>query len=155
MQQTIETIKKRYNEMSPQQKSRLKIVVTLVLIALLFGNKIASGVRRIFHRDIDKIEVNQNNLSYSKGEYYSMCSTLDSAMQGTGTDENMIYTVVSRMNTQDDWNYLLKAFGIRDKDGGTFYADLTGDLKKWLNDDLDSVEMQKVKALLLMKGIQY
>ena len=60
-----------------------------------------------------------------------------------------------RIKTQDDWNFLQKSFGIRKKDGGTFFSDLTGDLKMWLADDLDQDELEEVRDTLRTHGVNY
>jgi len=76
-------------------------------------------------------------------------------MNGSGTQEEPIMTVMTRLKTQDDWNYLQKCFGIRKKDGGTFFSDITGDLKTWLSDDLDEGEMEELQSNLGRSGITY
>jgi len=122
---------------------------------LLFRNKIIDPIRRLFHKDISKLEVDNSKLSYDKGQYFSMCSTLESAMNGTGTQEDSIMNVIIQLKTQDDWSYLQKCFGIRKKDGGTFYADMTGDLKMWLADDLDGGELDEIRQAMQMRDIIY
>ncbi|HBS88087.1 MAG: hypothetical protein A2W91_05570 [Bacteroidetes bacterium GWF2_38_335] len=148
-------IKTKYNEMPVAKRRRLRNIIIIIILFLIFKNRIIDGFRNLFHRDISKIDVDKGNLTFENGEYYSMCSTLESAMEGTGTDEEAVMGVIMRLRTQDDWNYLQKAFGIRKKDGGTFYADITGDLKMWLGDELDSSEMQELKDTLISSGINY
>jgi len=148
-------LKKQYDSVPQDKRRRARNIIIIVVLILIFKNKIIDGLRNLFHRDINKIDVDTGNLSYEKGEYYSMCSTLESAMDGTGTDEEAINSVFMRMQSQDDWNFLQKAFGVRKKDGGTFYADITGDLKMWLGDELDSSEMEEVKEILIGQGINY
>ncbi len=147
--------KQRYNSVSSENKKRARYLIIFIILFLLFRRKITGAIRKMFHKDISKLEVDQSNLSYDRGEYFSMCSTLESAMEGSGTQENSIMDVMMRLQTQDDWNFLQKSFGIRKKDGGTFYSDITGDLKTWLSDDLDSGEMEEVRDILRQGGINY
>ncbi|HBS86174.1 MAG TPA: hypothetical protein DEA97_06445 [Bacteroidales bacterium] len=148
-------LKKQYEAIPPDKRRRTRNIIIIIVLILIFKNKIIDGIRNLFHRDINKIDVDKGNLSYEKGEYYSMCSTLESAMDGTGTDEEAINSVIMRMQSQDDWNFLQKSFGVRKKDGGTFYADITGDLKMWLGDELDSSEMEEIKEILIGQGVNY
>jgi hypothetical protein len=147
--------KKKYNAVPPDQKRRAWTIILVIVLILLFKNKIEFAIRRFLHKDIEKIDVDAAKLTFEQGEYYSMCTTLESSMNGTGTQEDSIMDVMMRLQTQDDWNYLQKCFGTRKKDGGTFFADLTGDLKSWLADDLDSGEMQEVRDTLRQSGITY
>jgi len=148
-------MKSKYDSIAPETKRRAWIVVLVIVLLIVFRNRFSGLVTRIFHRDIAKVEVNQGNLTYQRSEYYSMCSTLESSMNGTGTQEDPIMNVMMRLRTQDDWNYLQKCFGIRKKDGGTFFADITGDLKTWLSDDLDAGEMSELQSILNRSGISY
>lgn len=147
--------KKKYDSVPPEKKRKTGIIILVIIIILIFRNKIGSAVRRMLHNDVDKIDVNNENLSFEKGEYFSMCTTLESSMNGTATQEDSIMDVIMRLRTQDDWNFLQKCFGTRKKDGGTFFADLTGDIKSWLADDLDSEEMQEIRDTLRQNGITY
>jgi hypothetical protein len=147
--------KRRYDAVPSDKKRRAWTIILVVVLILLFKNKIEFAIRRMLHKDIEKIDVNTENLTFEKGEYYSMCTTLESSMNGSGTQEESIMDVMMRLRTQDDWNFLQKCFGTRKKDGGTFFADLTGDLKSWLADDLDSGEMEEVRDILRQSGITY
>ena len=60
-----------------------------------------------------------------------------------------------RIRTQDDWNFLQKSFGVRKKDGGTFFSDITGDLKMWLADELDSDDLKEIKDIFQKQGVNY
>lgn len=148
-------MKNKYNSIPPERRRRAWSVILIIVLILIFKNKVSAAIRRMIHKDIAKIEVDQTNLTYDRGEYFSMCSTLESAMNGTGTQEESIMDVMMRLKTQDDWNFLQKCFGTRKKDGGTFYADITGDLKMWLSDDLDSDEMEEIRDTLRQHGITY
>lgn len=148
-------VKQRYESVPPQTRRRVRNIIIILILFLLFRNRISGAIRKLFHRDISKIEVDTSQLSYERGEYFSMCSTLESAMNGTGTMEESINEVIMRLRNQDDWNFLQKCFGVRKKDGGTFYSDITGDLKTWLADELDSGEMDEVNDILLQQGINY
>ncbi|PLX06012.1 MAG: hypothetical protein C0596_16090 [Marinilabiliales bacterium] len=147
--------KQKYNSIPIEQRRRTWTIIFIVIVLIIFKNRLAAFIQRMMHRDVQKIDVDQTNLSYEKGEYYSMCSTLESAMNGTGTKEDSIYDVMTRLRSQDDWNFLQKCFGTRKKDGGTFFADLTGDLKSWLADDLTGSELQEVRDILRGSGISY
>ncbi len=148
-------IKQKYDAIPPEKKRRARNIIVIIVFIALFHKKIGNAIRLMFHKDINKLDVDTGNLTYPKSEYYSMCSTLEAAMDGTGTQDSSVKDVFTRIKTQDDWNFLQKAFGIRKKDGGTFFADITGDLKMWLSDDLDESEMGEITNTLKQQGITY
>ena len=76
-------------------------------------------------------------------------------MNYTGTDEDSIKDVIRKMKNQDDWNFTIKTFGTRKKDGGTFGSDITGDLKTWLIDELDDADRQEIRDILSQNNINF
>ena len=129
----------KYKSIPPQDKKRARNIILLILLVLIFKNRIANLIRNLTHKDINQVDVNKSNLTYDRSEYYSMCSTLESAMDGAGTKEESIMNVMMR----------------RKKRGGLFYKDVTGDLKMWLSDDLNSSELREVRDILQSSGINF
>ncbi len=148
-------VSQKYNSVSPQNKRRATIIIIVVILILLFGGRIRDGLRKMFHNDASKLKYDAAKLTYDRTEYFSMCSTLEGAMNGSGTQTESVLDVFRRLKTQDDWYFLQKTFGTRKKDGGTFMSDITGDLKMWLSDDLDEDEMQEARNTLMQQGITY
>ena len=148
-------VSQKYNSVSPINKRRATIIIVIVVLILLFGGRIRDGIRKMFHNDVTKLKYDVNKLTYDRTEYFSMCSTLEGAMNGTGTQDESLLDVFTRLKTQDDWYFLQKCFGTRKKDGGTFGSDITGDLKMWLSDELDESEMKEAKDTLMQQGITY
>lgn len=148
-------VSQKYNSVSPQNKRRATIIILIIVFILLFGRRIRDGLRKMFHNDVSKLNYDAAKLSYDRTEYFSMCSTLEGAMNGTGTQDESILDVFRRLKTQDDWYFLQKTFGTRKKDGGTFMADITGDLKMWLSDELSESEMKEARDTLMQQGITY
>jgi hypothetical protein len=148
-------LKQRYNSVSPENKKRTIYIIVFVVFVLLFRKRISNFFQSLMHNDVNKLEVNNSNLTFDKSEYFSICSSLEAAMAGTGTQEETIIEVLMRLRTQDDWNYLQKSFGNRKKDGGTFFADITGDLKAWLTDELDTSDLAEIRKNFAVNNINY
>jgi len=145
----------KFKDIPPQDKKRARNIILFVLVLLIFKNKIANAIRNLTHKDINQVDVDKTNLTYERSEYFSMCSTLESAMDGAGTKEESIMAVMMRLKTQDDWNFLQKCFGIRKKRGGMFYRDISGDLKMWMSDDLNGSELEEVREILQDSGVNF
>lgn len=52
--------------------------------------------------------------SLTLNEVMNMANTLHNAFKGIGTDTDTAKQVFSRLSNQDDFNYLIRAFGVRD-----------------------------------------
>lgn len=147
--------KNRVEQVKNISPVKVAVIVVLIVVIYFFGKKIIAEIRKFIHKDIRKLDYNEKNLTYPKSDYYLFCSTLESAMQYTGTDEDSIKDVISKLKNQDDWNFLQKAFGTRTKYGGTFDKDITGDLKMWLIDELYDSERQEIRDMLKKRNINF
>lgn len=148
-------VSQKYNSVSPQNRRRAIIIILVIVFILLFGGRIRDGIRKMFHKDVSKLKYDAAKLTFDRSEYFSMCSTLEGAMNGSGTQTESLLEVFTRLKTQDDWYFLQKCFGTRKKDGGTFMSDITGDLKMWLSDELDEDELKEATDTLKQQGITY
>ena len=152
---TANTAKQKITSIPPDKRSKIIYVVLIIAFALIFGKRLAGAIRNMFQKDINKLEVNTSNLTYQRGDYYSMCSTLEASMNGWGTQVSPIIDVFKKLKSIDDWNFLQKSFGEREKEGGTIVPNITGDLKMWLSDELDISDMEEIRDILLENGISY
>jgi len=150
---TSQGIRQAYHNTSPLAKRRATYVILLTIAVLLFRKSFSNFFGSLFNRDINQLDVDRTNLSFTNSEFHLMCSTLDASMSGGGTDEETIFSTMRKMNTQDDWQFLQKTFGIRKKDGGFWNSDISGDLKKWLSDDLYDSEVDEVREILSESNI--
>ena len=152
---TSQGIRRAYQNTDPLARRRATMIIVLVIAVLLFRKSFGSFWSSLFNRDINQLDVDKTNLSYTKSEFHLMCSTLDASMSGGGTDEETIFATMRKMNTQDDWQFLQKTFGIRKKDGGFWNSDINGDLKKWISDDLMDSEVDEIREILSASNISY
>ena len=119
-------------------------LVTVLLIVWLY--------KRFFRKSaVDDLPVNVDNVTFSDAELKIMAGQLYTAMHGAGTDEKAIYRVLEKLKTKDDWNALVKAFGI--KEGGTWVSPFRGNLLDWLQDELSAKEMKRVNEILNLIGV--
>lgn len=133
-------------------KSLIAIALVIVIVVLLLYFVLRSTLKNVQNagqKIADNAKINEymttsgEKLSYGDLEYEKMADTLERAMAGCGTDEEAIYSVMSRMNNNTDVLKLSAAFGTRQDET----------LSQWLGGDLSSSEMAKVNAILKNKGI--
>jgi hypothetical protein len=90
--------------------------------------------------------------SYSSATYSQLADKIYSAVMYTwGTDEQAIYDVFNKMNSNLDVALLIKAFGKRRVEFSTQELELGAHL----SNDLDSSEINKLNSILSSKGINY
>jgi len=115
-------------------KYTLSIGASIAIV--IVGYKIirANENKRIAQELVDNVEVNKNNLTYDLSKYNEFADSLYYAMKGIGTDEKTIYRTIQKLKTKDDWNMLIKVFGVRKDEN----------LLLWLEDDLGDNEYKYV-----------
>ena len=90
-------------------------------------------------------------------DYKSIADGLFDAMERINTDEDKIYELLGTLKTQDDWNKVQAAYGIRTN---TIGINFTGDLKATFKDQLTGTligtgELERVKNILATNRIIY
>jgi len=115
-------------------KYTFSIGFSMVFVVILYKIIRANENKRIAKKLVDNIEVKINNLTYNLSKYYEFADTLYYSMKGLGTSEENIKRTIQQLKTKDDWNMLIKAFGLRKGEN----------LLLWLEDDLDSYEYKYI-----------
>lgn len=142
----------RLDQVSELKKGQLYTLAIIFVILLILGGIAAWKWNQIktwfasaktsaeFNKDITK-----SNLTITKTQAKTYADQLYTAMKGFGTDEDTIFTVFNRIETNDDLNLILSQFGIRDNET----------LPQWLIGDLSSSDRRKLNQILAGKGIDY
>lgn len=91
--------------------------------------------------------------SYSESQFKQFADLLQSAMEGMGTDEEAIYSVMAKMYSDLDVLMLVKAFGIRWYKELFFGENYT--LVQWLNNELSTYGIDVINNILAGRGIKY
>lgn len=129
-------------------------------LAVLWGvRKIVSRVRASNNeRAIDAVsDYDTNQLTFPEAQARILAEQLYNAMKDVGTDTDTIESVVAKLRTRDDWNAVVKAFGIRPY--GTFGAPLipfnTSDLNlfEWLRRELSGSLLERIESQARALGV--
>lgn len=92
------------------------------------------------------------NLSYPNTWYNEAAERLFIAMNGAGTDEAAIIAIINQLETKDDWNKLVKVYGVRTLDA--FWINTcTGNLPTCLMSELSGSDLDKIRSKLLSIGV--
>ena len=102
----------------------------------------------------ETVVVNANNLTYPVSDYTIYADQVEHAMFDLGTDEDTIFNVLDAMHTGDDVRQLIKSFGQREY--VSFGIPLwTGNLIKWLTEELSANELQQVRDRFNLLGVAF
>lgn len=63
---------------------------------------------------VQEIAVDAKKLSYPTSRYLTLANNLFNAMEGFGTDADVVKSTFEQMKNQNDWNMLIKNFGTRE-----------------------------------------
>jgi hypothetical protein len=93
----------------------------------------------------------------SSAQLRAMANKIFSAMDGYGTDEEAIVSVIRSLKTDGDFVGLQKAFGIRTIDSGYLNPapNFKGTLNAALTDELSNYYKQRINKILSNKKIKY
>ena len=151
-------------------------------LALYLGNKLLKGVTKnvkdIFGKGktkedlLDAVAAEQERLkrlgeklSYSELQYIGFANTIHSSMQGFGTDEKGIISVLSSMKNDLDMTQLIKDFGVK-----PYYMTVQSaglwknmDLAGWIQEEarnawtgnIDTAEIKTYNDILAGNNITY
>lgn len=97
---------------------------------------------------VSQTKVVSKNLKMPIQEYVNLGNKMYTAMKGAGTDEDMIKSVLSQIKNNDDWQQLVKSFGVKDGDN----------LITWLRNDLPEkshfgYDLSDIRKALASKGV--
>ena len=174
-------MKESFNKIKPMLIAAAPYII-VGGIALYVGNKLLKSVTKnikdIFGKGetkedlLDAVAAEQKRLerlgeklSYSELQYIGFANTIHSSMQGFGTDQKGIKSILSRMKNDLDMTELIKAFGIK-----PYYLTVQSaglwknmDLAGWIQEEarnawtgnIDTEEIKEYNDILAGNNITY
>lgn len=96
-------------------------IIVIILVIWLIFRSIKGGISNIFEIDEETISVNEDNplevdereLTFPERQYDIFADTLYESMNTAGTNWSQILSVFEQMQTLDDVNALINAYGVR------------------------------------------
>lgn len=128
------------------------VIVVIVLLAVYWSKIKARIADRRLERSFDE-QIVVSEVTMTQQQASALADKLYSAMDGSGTNEQKIYSVFEQINSYSDLMMVMKAFGERKSFGGWFGS--KSGLVEWINDDCSSDEIAKINAILASKNINF
>jgi hypothetical protein len=139
--------------------------IVVVAVVAVVGKKLlnAFGSGGVFNQDGAKagddaskkadmaVAIDQKKLTKTPVFYQNVAETLCQAMDGVGTDENMMFTALKGLNVEE-LKMVYKCFGSREQSvfGMTIF---TGNLVSWFNAELAGDDLLKMANLWAPAGV--
>lgn len=128
------------------------LLALLVIIVIVAAIKIVKGflgneLTQAQQEHINSLEIKESEVTVPNTEMQNYVAKLKAAFgsYGWATDEDAVYDVFEAMQSRSDVLALINAFGV--------YEDHT--LPEWMNEELNSKELEHVQQILSSKGIAY
>ena len=147
----IDKINKFIDNLTPTRL--IAWVIVLVLVGWIIY-RIYSGIKTTLsdYSAVKDYDSNTSKLSYPNTWYNEAAETLFIAMNGAGTDEDAIIAIIDQLKVPDDWNKLVKVYGVRTLDA--FWINTcTGNLPTCLMSELSGSDLDKIRSKLLSIGV--
>ena len=136
----------------------IPVLLITILVVYFIGRGSGKNAAKVNDgKELDK-DIDTNQLSYPLSSYKQFADTLHVAMLGLGTDFTGVKKVFTKIKNQSDLFQLLKSFGTRGSyiDYGLYNALVfSGDLTRWLNDELSETEKSQIINLLETNNITF
>lgn len=149
-------MKKWWNELPSMWKLVLILIALAILIYFLKrADEIAKAKTKaiIEKSEIEILKDKGVKATYQPTTYKKFANNMYEAMDGVGTNTNVITAVFSYLNNDLDFIHLDAAFGVRGATDNLFgFIDPT-DMRGWLKDDLSEELIAAINTTLKNKGI--
>lgn len=150
----MKELKRFWFGLTPQQQLFVIVIVAVIIWATwnyfdaqkeMLKNQIRNKA------EIDKLEDQGIKPTYPLSKYKTWGDVLFKAMDGPGTDEEIIVKIMNYQKNDADFIELNKGFGLRKSSYG-YLSDPT-DLKSWLKDELDGSVIKQINEQLSRQGL--
>jgi preprotein translocase subunit SecG len=102
---------------------------------------------------INGLPIDNSNLSLSQGDINLIAQQLYEAMDGAGTDEDAIMSLLDRISTRDDLLAVMKRFGT--PRAGVWPFDHLLDLPGWFKEELSGDDLLHVRNVFLNFNVPF
>ena len=127
---------------------------TLALIALIVAYYFGSRTGKAKSTVLDEAgnaanEINVSGLSYELSVYDQAANKIYEAVSGIFTDEQAVYSEISRLRSKDDILQLIKAFGNRG------FWGFKGTFTEWIYQSMSAGEIEQINTILSRNKIDF
>lgn len=133
--------------------SRYAVQISIALAVIVLVWIIYRRFRKTDDRqDTLDNDIKTDNLSHIESYYFVLADKIQTAVEGFGTDEELIYSVMQQMKTNSDVLQLIKTFGKRSFLNG-FGVAWKATLTEVLNYELSAKKLARVNEILSENGV--
>jgi len=133
--------------------ARYAVQISIALAVIVLVWIIYRRFRKTDERkDTLDADIKTDKLTHLESYYFVLADKIQTAAEGFGTDEELIYSVMQQMKTDSDVLQLIKAFGKRSFLNG-FGVAWKATLTEVLNYELSAKKLARVNEILAENGV--
>jgi hypothetical protein len=149
-------VKNWWKSLTPGQQ--LFVVLVIVIVIWIARNALkgfVEGAENAIQNVSEEQALNNAGIkaTYTNSQYKSMADILYSAMDGYGTDDELVYKQFAKLKNDVDFVRLDDAFGVREATDNLFGLYEPLDLRGWVKDDLSESQIKTLNSKLKSQGI--
>ncbi len=143
-------------KMSPIE--RLIFLIVVAILAYLTYRYVKSRLQTASHAaeqkgEIDALKAAGQKANYTDAQYKAMANDLQEAMDGPGTEDDVVFDTFKKLKSDLDFIKLESAFGVREAKDNLFgYLD-DEDLRGWIKGDLNASEIARLNNQLKVQNL--
>jgi hypothetical protein len=145
-----------WSKLNPiQQVALVAIIVVIAWVAYQYFDAKAKEAKRIIRQKAEEQALKDKGVkpSYTESKYKGWAEQLYKAMDGPGTNTDVVLKIMSYQKNDADIMQLEKAFGLRRSSYAVAWLTDPTDLKDWLRSDLSETLMKQLNQQLSRQGI--
>jgi len=127
------------------------LALIALVVAYYFGSRTGKAKSTVLNEAGNAAnEINTAGLSYDLSVYDQMANKIYEAVSGVfTTDEQAVYSEVSRLRTKDDVLQTIKAFGSRG------FFGFKGTFTEWIYQSMSSGEIEQINTIFTRNNIDF
>jgi hypothetical protein len=152
----LKTAQNWWKSLTPGQQ--LFVVIAIVIIIWIARNSIrgyVEGAQNAIQNVSEEQALNNAGIkaTYTTSQYKSMADILFSAMDGYGTEDELVFKQFAKLKNDVDFVRLDDAFGVREATDNLFGLYEPVDLRGWIKDDLSESQIKTLNSKLKSQGL--
>ena len=126
------------------------LALIALVVAYYIGSRTGKAKSTVFNEAQNASnEINASRLTYELSTYDAMANKIYEALSGIFTDEQSVYSEITRLRSKDDALQLVKAFVSRG------FWGFKGTFTEWLYQSMSAKEVKEVNSILERNSVDY
>ena len=129
------------------------VVIAIIIVIAVKWQQLKAWIQtKQYEKTIDE-QITKSELTLTTAQAQGIADKMYAAMNGAGTDEEVLYSAFESIETYSDLMLVIKCFGNRKGSWSWFRSESS--LMQWIADDCSAKEIARINAILTSKNINF